>query len=140
MSEKTIQAIGRCDPEEPLGPGDPRWHDYNHAMGSWHEGMALPGAAQMTVLRDFFTALPWTALTPRFGDPAWAEWDDPERCALATDGNRLYVAYCHGDTSAGTLKGLDPQASHAAQWFDPPEREVIEKFIEGAGPLVGRVQ
>jgi len=63
--------------------------------------------------------LPWPALTPRFGDPAWAEWVDPERCVLATDGNRLYLAYCYGETSAGKLKGLDPQATYSAQWFDP---------------------
>ena len=98
---------------------DPCWKDYNHAIGSWHEGMVLPGAAQMTVLRNFFAALPWPALTPRFGDQAWAEWADPERCVLATDGNRLYLAYCDGETSAGTLKGLDPQAVYTAQWFDP---------------------
>ncbi len=98
---------------------DPRWKDYNHAIGSWHEGMALPGAAQMTVLKTFFTALPWTSLAPRFGDPAWSEWVDPERCALATDGNRLYLAYCYGETAAGTLKRLDPHAAYAACWVDP---------------------
>ena len=98
---------------------DPNWKEYNHAIGSWPEGMVLHGAAQMTVLRDFFTALPWPALTPRFGDPAWAEWVDPERCVLATDGNRLYLAYCYGETAAGTLRGLDPQATYSAQWFDP---------------------
>ena len=29
-----IQAIGRCDPEEPLGPGDPRWHDFDPVRGT----------------------------------------------------------------------------------------------------------
>lgn len=104
---------------------DPRWMDYNHAIDSWHAGMTLPGAAQMTLLRDFFTAFDWTALAPRFGDAAWAEWTDPERCALATDGNRLYLAYCYGDTSAGTLKGLDPKAVYTAQWFDPRSGQTV---------------
>ena len=98
---------------------DPNWKEYNHAIDSWHAGMALPGAAQLTVLRNFFTALPWPALTPRFDDPAWAEWTDPERCVLATAGNRLYLAYCYGETSAGKLNGLDPQADYTAHWFDP---------------------
>jgi len=98
---------------------DERWKDYNHAIGSWHEGMNLPGAAQMTVLKDFFTALAWPALTPRFGDPGWAQWADPERCVLATEGNRLYLAYCYGETSAGTLKRLDSDGTYEAAWFDP---------------------
>jgi hypothetical protein len=98
---------------------DPRWKDYNHAIDSWHAGMALPGAAQMAVLKNFFMALPWTSLTPRFADPAWAAWTDPERNALATDGNRLYLAYCYGETAAGTLKGLDAGSAYTAQWIDP---------------------
>ena len=98
---------------------DTRWQQYNHDIGAWHEGMALPGAAQMTVLKDFFAALDWPALVPRFGDPAWAEWADAERCVLATIGQRWYLAYCYGDTAAGTLRGLAPQAEYAARWFDP---------------------
>ena len=98
---------------------DPGCAQYNHAIGSWHEGMALPGAAQMTVLRKFFAAFDWTALTPRFNDPAWVEWADPERSVLATIEDRLYIAYCHGNTSAGTLKKLDLQTDYAASWIDP---------------------
>jgi len=98
---------------------DPGCAQYNHAIGSWHEGMNLPGAAQMTVLKQFFTSVDWTALTPRFNDPAWAEWADPERCVLATIDNRLYLAYCYGDSSEGTLKGLEPEADYTADWIDP---------------------
>ncbi len=100
-------------------PADPRWKDYNHPIEAWYAGMVLPGAAQMTVLKDVFASVPWTALVPRFGDAAWAEWADPERCALATDGNRLYLAYCYGDSSRGTLQQLDPAAAYTARWFDP---------------------
>jgi hypothetical protein len=98
---------------------DTRWKSYNHAISSWHAGMDLPGAEQMRVLQAFFTALPWTELEPRFGDAAWAVWDDPERCALATAGNRLYVAYCYGATAKGALKGLAAEARYEARWFDP---------------------
>lgn len=101
---------------------DPGCAQYNHAIGSWHEGMNLPGAAQMTVLKRFFTSMGWTALTPRFNDPAWAEWTDPERCALATIDNRLYLAYCYGDSSGGILKGLDPRANYAASVDRPVHR------------------
>jgi len=98
---------------------DPGCAQYNHAIGSWHEGMELPGAAQMTVLKRFFTGLDWPALAPRFNDPAWATWADPERCTLATIENKIYLAYCYGDASDGVLKGLDPQADYAASWIDP---------------------
>ncbi|HEY4691179.1 MAG TPA: hypothetical protein VIK33_17855 [Anaerolineae bacterium] len=34
MTDKLIEAIGRCDPEEPLGPDDPRWHDFDPVRGT----------------------------------------------------------------------------------------------------------
>ena len=102
---------------------DSNWKDYNHAIGSWHEGMALPGAAQMAVLRKFFASLDWTALVPRFLDANWSQWRDSECCVLATDSNRLYLVYCYGESSEGTLKQLDPKATYEARWFDPRKGE-----------------
>jgi len=98
---------------------DTNWKEYNHAIDSWHAGMAMPGVAQMTLMKNFFTALPWPDLTPRFNDPVWAEWTDPERCVLATIENQLFLAYCYGETATGKLKGLDHKATYSAQWFDP---------------------
>jgi hypothetical protein len=102
---------------------DPRWKEYNQAIGSWHEGMALPGSTQISILKRFFTSLDWTALTPRFNDAGWSQWRDPESCAMATDSNRLYLAYCYGKTSEGTLKQLDATATYTARWFDPRKGE-----------------
>jgi hypothetical protein len=34
MTDAIIEAIGRCDPNEPLGPGDPRWHDFDPVRGT----------------------------------------------------------------------------------------------------------
>lgn len=34
MKEKIIEAIGRCNPDEPLNPGDPRWCDFDPARGT----------------------------------------------------------------------------------------------------------
>ena len=104
---------------------DPRWKDYNHAVGSWHEGMSFPGAAQMIMLKQFFSAMNWTELTPRFQDPAWSEWSDGERSVLATIGNQLYVAYCYGATSEGTLKQLDVSGAYVARWFDPRKGDYV---------------
>jgi hypothetical protein len=87
--------------------------------------MNLPGAAQMTVLKKFFSALNWTALTPRFQDPAWSEWRDKETSVLATTSNQLFVVYFYGATSKGALKQLDPSASYVASWFDPQKGDTV---------------
>lgn len=34
MSNAIIQAIGRCDPDEPLKPDDPRWQDFEQVRGT----------------------------------------------------------------------------------------------------------
>ncbi len=109
---------------------DPAWNTYNHEIDSWHAGMALPGASQMTVLKKFFAAIDWTALAPRFNDPAWAQWRDAERSVLATDGNRLYLAYFYGESSNGTLKQLDPSAVYRARWFDPRKGEYAANPVD----------
>lgn len=33
MNERIVEAIGRCNPDEPLHPGDPRWCDFDPARG-----------------------------------------------------------------------------------------------------------
>ena len=104
---------------------DPGCAQYNHAIGSWHEGMNLPGAAQITVLKKFFSAINRTALTPRFQDPAWSEWRDKETSVLATISHQLFVVYFYGATSKGTLKQLDPSASYVASWFDPRKGDIV---------------
>ncbi|MFC1672062.1 DUF4038 domain-containing protein [Planctomycetota bacterium] len=104
-------------------PADSRWEGYNYKIDGWYAGMALPGAGQMSVLKNFFVALPWTTLTPRFTDRAWGVWKDAEQCVLATAGSSLYVAYCYGKTSKGTLKKLDPAGTYRARWFDPRKGE-----------------
>ncbi len=34
MKDKIIESIGRCNPDEPLNPGDPRWCDFDPARGT----------------------------------------------------------------------------------------------------------
>jgi len=107
-------------------PADTRWSDYNHRIDGWYTGMALPGTAQMTILKAFFLRSNGPSLTPRFADPAWASWEDIEHCVLATEGNRRYVAYCYGTTAKGVIKQLDPAVHYAAHWFDPRTGEYTE--------------
>ena len=101
-------------------PADTRWTNYNHRIDGWYAGMDLPGSRQMTLLKRFFLDLPWHLLTPRFSDPAWAQFTDREESVLATCGQDLYVAYFYGPSrSPGTLRNLDPGVSYRADWFDP---------------------
>jgi len=120
-----------------LDDSDERWKEYNHAIKSWCEGMALPGSAQMTVLRNFFIDLEWTNLTPRFQDPSWSEWVDPERCVLATAGNWLYVAYFYGSTSRGALRKMDPSTAYRARWFNPRTGEYLAEIRPEVNPANG---
>ncbi len=113
---------------------DTRWAGYNHEVAAWYDGMALPGSRQMSVMKEFFESLPWTTLVPRFADPEWATWQDPERSVLATVGSRLYVAYLYGETSAGALKQLDLQAGYHARWFDPRTGAYIDRPQEARAP------
>ena len=106
-------------------PADPFLREYNHPIAAWYAGMELPGAAQMAVLKRILAALPWTSVEPRFGDSAWSVWNEPESCVLATVGRRLYLAYCHGQSARGELRGLDPELTYAARWIDPRDGTVM---------------
>jgi hypothetical protein len=100
-------------------PEDEKWTGYNHDTDGWYAGMAMPGVAMMTLLKDFFTDLPWTKITPRFADPEWITSEDAENSILATIGNELYLGYFCGDSSVCVLKQLSNETTYTAQWFDP---------------------
>ena len=98
---------------------DKNWTDYNHKIAGWYAGMAMPGTAMMTILKDFFTDFQWTQLSPHFMDNNWITSDDPEKSVLATINNELYLAYFYGDSSVSKLKQLNAETTYTAQWFDP---------------------
>jgi hypothetical protein len=100
-------------------PADKNWTNYNHEIAGWYAGIAMPGAQMMTILKDLFIDLPWTALIPRFADPAWISSDDHEKSVLATISNELYLAYFYGEKSDCILKQLDDETTYTAQWFNP---------------------
>lgn len=86
----------------------------------WYAGMNLPGSTQVGHLRRFFEGLDWWRLTPRFADPAWCEFVDPERTVAAGIGQELTVLYAYGPgLRLGRLRGLAPAVGYAAWWFDP---------------------
>jgi len=113
---------------------DPRWKKFNYTVDSWHEGVVLPGAAQMSVLKQFFSLINWSELTPRFQDSSWAEWRDGERSVLATISNKLYLVYFYGTTSAGTIKQFDTSSTYVAKWFDPRNGNFVGELMDISAP------
>ncbi|HUT36756.1 MAG TPA: DUF4038 domain-containing protein [Planctomycetota bacterium] len=117
---------------------DRRGHGYNPNTW-WHEGMNLPGSAHMRHLRHFFTAFGWWKLEPRFADPAWCRFAEPEATVLATEADRRAVVYAYGTKrSIGSLHGLTPATAYATTWFDPRTgsyREAPDLSATKAGAL-----
>jgi hypothetical protein len=119
-------------------PTDPRGHSYNPNTW-WYEGMSLPGSSHMRHLRDFFTAIHWWKLEPRFADPAWCRFPELERTVLAGDRGRLAIVYAYGTSRiVGTLLGLPPETTYEATWFDPRTgtyRDATTVTTNGTGEL-----
>lgn len=117
---------------------DRRGHRYNPGTW-WHEGMNLPGSTHMLHLRDFFTAIEWWKLEPRFADPAWCRFAQAEQTVLATESSRRVVLYAYGkQRKLGQLLKLWPATTYTATWFDPRSgkyREVPDQSTTGAGAL-----
>jgi hypothetical protein len=86
---------------------------------NWYDGANLPGARQMTYLKNFYTSLRWWKLIPRFDDTAWAYFPDRGRSLLASDGQETFVVYFFNRVQAsGTLKRMADDV-YQAQWFNP---------------------
>lgn len=102
----------------------------------WYEGANLPGGAQMTHLKNFYTALEWWKLVPRFDDAAWSSFAEPARSLLSSDGDQVFVTYFFGSgTSTGILKGM-AATTYEASWFDP--RTGATTKIGGVVPTNGQ--
>lgn len=103
----------------------------------WYDGANLPGAGQLTYLKNFYTALDWWNLTPRFNDPAWSSFADPNESLLSSESNLTYVVYFFGSgTGAGTLKGMASGIPYDASWFNP--RTGVYTDIGGITPTAGQ--
>ena len=86
---------------------------------NWYDGANLPGASQLIYLRNFYTALPWWELVPRFDDTSWAYFPDRTRSLLATKAQEIYVVYFSNRVHAtGILKNMLP-VNYLASWFNP---------------------
>src|ERR1019366_7800006 len=103
----------------------------------WYDGANLPGAGQLTYLKNFYTALDWWNLTPRFNDPAWSSFADPNESLLSSESNTTYVVYFFGSANGtGTLKGMASGIPHDASWFNP--RTGVYTDLGGLTPTAGQ--
>ncbi len=101
----------------------------------WYRAIHFPGGAQMRRLADFYTAVPWWQLTPRFGDTSWASFADAERSVLSTIGSDVYAVYFYGASASGQLAEMQAGQTYTAYWCDPRTGTcaLIDGSIEPAG-------
>ncbi|MEI6500152.1 MAG: DUF4038 domain-containing protein [Armatimonadota bacterium] len=113
-------------------PEDPLAHEWLGPVAPWQEGLDLPGIRSMTVLKNFFEALPWWELRPA-QDLLAAQpgQDDPKRyvTVAATEDRSTLVAYL---PVGGAIALQSPPAGLQARWFDP--REGTYRKADASGP------
>jgi hypothetical protein len=86
----------------------------------WYDGANLPAADQLKYFKQFYTALEWWKLVPRFNDNSWSSFHDASRSLLSSDGQETFVVFFFNNgTETGVLKQLDAGSTYHAAWFDP---------------------
>ena len=86
----------------------------------WTSSLEFPSATQLGLhMKNFFAALPWWKLTPRFDDTSWFQPEESAWYSLATSDADLYVIYFYNwhTTATGTLRHMRA-ARYAAKWFN----------------------
>jgi hypothetical protein len=105
---------------------DPSENCHLYGNTPWYEGLFLPGAAQMGLLKAFFTSLPWWRLTPAPGIVNWsaeAPTDTQAPFAAATPNHRIVVVYYPhrldgGGVYTGAIYSL-PRGDYTLRWYNP---------------------
>lgn len=103
-------------------PGEePTDHPGTGPAPTWREAMALPGSAQMKVMADLFTALPWWTLRPDTAVLAEQPGgDDPAKHVSAARSERgdLALLYLPVGGAVRLRPGALPDGLRA-EWIDP---------------------
>jgi len=95
------------------------WDSYSKYP--WYVGVDAPGSSQMNYLKQFYTSFAWDKLVPRFSDPAWCSFVNPETSILSStpEADRFVVYFYQTAKTTGTLKSLTDSKTYCARWFDP---------------------
>jgi len=84
----------------------------------WYDSINFPAAYELGYMHNFFNAIEWWNLTPRFDDSAWFN-NNGSFYSIASKNNSLYVAYFYNATqNTGTIKGL-ANVAYTTQWYNP---------------------
>lgn len=99
----------------------------SYSYEPWYMGIDKPGSYEMTYLAKFFRYVDFSTLIPRFSDPAYSDLYEESKLTASSADNRTYIAYfCNADRTSGTLKGLNPDETYSAKWYNP----ITGKFVE----------
>lgn len=93
---------------------------------SWETAMNRPGAQQMTVLKDFWTARPWTTYVPDAGivasgatDGAVDGGNNRKTAVRSTAGAECLVYYAVNTAATIRLDRITTSSTVTATWWDP---------------------
>jgi len=95
------------------------WDSYSKYP--WYVGVDAPGSTYMKYMKQFYTSFAWEKLVPRFSDPVWCSFVNPETSILSStpDAQRYVVYFYNTTTTTGTLKNMTDTKTYSARWFDP---------------------
>jgi hypothetical protein len=95
------------------------WDSYSKYP--WYVGVDAPGSTYMKYLKQFYTSFAWEKLVPRFSDPAWCSFVNPETAILSSmsDAERFVVYFYNTSITTGILKNLSDSKTYSARWFNP---------------------
>jgi len=95
------------------------WDSYSKYP--WYVGVDAPGSTYMKYMKQFYTSFAWEKLVPRFSDPLWCSFVNPETSILTStpDAERYVVYFYNTSRTTGTLKNLTDTKTYSARWFDP---------------------
>jgi len=106
----------------------------------WTESLEFESAYQMGYMREFFGAIDWWRLTPRFADAAWYS-NDGAWYSLATINSDVYVVYFYNNINkkTGILKNME-NTEYRVQWFNPSTGEseaTLEITVSDGNYIIG---
>jgi len=112
------------------------WDSYSKYP--WYVGVDAPGSTYMKYLKQFYTSFAWDKLVPRFSDPAWCSFVNPETSILSStpDAERYVVYFYQAARTTGTLKNLSDTKTYCARWFNPATGKSI-LISEAVNPVGG---
>ena len=114
------------------GKGGIGWGDM-----AWWDGLELPGADQLTLMRDFYEQVGWQKLRPIQGLLEHRGFGDGKGVLAAADENTdtVVVYFLPAAGKVCTLHGL-AHKSYTARWFNPETGEYT-LLNEDANPVNG---